>query len=118
MIAPPCDIDSCRATAVDEYRICQPVSAATDVSVTMAYWCSFVGEATLAYEPTYDRSVALSPDMASYLQDEAQRRGVGIEEVYREEMAAKAELTKITPRNADLLRIAERCPAPQTWYDE
>ena len=107
MIAPPCDIDSCRATAVDEYRICQPVSAATDVPVTMAYWCSFEGEA-----------MALSPDMTSHLQEEAQRRGVGIEEVYREEMAAKAELTKITPQNADLLRIAERCPAPQTWYDE
>jgi hypothetical protein len=114
MIAPFCDIDSCRATAVNEYRICQPVSAATDVPVTMAYWCSFEGKAML----TYDQLVALSPDMASYLQGEAQRRGVGIEEVYREEMAAKAELTKITPRNADLLRIAERCPAPQTWYDE
>jgi hypothetical protein len=28
------------------------------------------------------------------------------------------ELTKLTPRNADLLRIADRCPAPQEWYDE
>lgn len=28
------------------------------------------------------------------------------------------ELAKITPRNAELLRIADRCPAPQEWYDE
>lgn len=28
------------------------------------------------------------------------------------------ELTQITPRNEELLRIADRCPAPQDWYDE
>jgi len=35
-----------------------------------------------------------------------------------EETAAKAELAEITPRNQELLRIADRFPAPQTWYDE
>lgn len=35
-----------------------------------------------------------------------------------EELAAKLELAKITPRNADLLRLADRFPAPQAWYDE
>ena len=68
--------------------------------------------------PSHDRLAALGPDMTSYLQGEAQRCSVGIEDVSREEMAAKAELTRITPGNADLLRIAERCPAPQAWYDE
>src|SRR3972149_4559754 len=97
-----------------DYSIWQPVSAGTDALVMMASWCSFEREVML----TNNQLVALSPDMASYLQDEAQRRGVGIGEVYAEEMAAKLELTKITPRNADLLRLADRFPAPQTWYDE
>lgn len=34
------------------------------------------------------------------------------------EEAAEKELAEITPRNADLLRIADRHPAPQAWYDE
>jgi hypothetical protein len=68
--------------------------------------------------PIYGRLITPSPDTATYPQEEAQRCGIGIEEAYREEMAAKIELTKITPRNADLLRLADRFPAPQTWYDE
>jgi len=51
-------------------------------------------------------------------EDEARRRGISIEEAYQDELAAKAELAKITPRTADLLKIADRFPAPQTWYDE
>jgi len=35
-----------------------------------------------------------------------------------DEMDAQAELEKITPRNAELLCLAERLPAPQEWYDE
>ncbi len=31
---------------------------------------------------------------------------------------AKAELKRITPPNAELLKLAERFPAPQEWYDE
>lgn len=65
-----------------------------------------------------DRSVILDGDMVDYLTYEAHRRNITIEEAYEEEMAAKAELTKITPQNADLLRMADRFPAPQTWYDE
>jgi len=64
------------------------------------------------------RVVELSAEMAAYLRDEAERRGSDIATVYQEEMAAKDELVRITPRNADLLRIAERFPAPQAWYDE
>ena len=35
-----------------------------------------------------------------------------------EEAEARAELKKITPSNAELMRLAERLPAPQEWYDE
>ncbi len=31
---------------------------------------------------------------------------------------AAAELERITPPNAELLKLADRCPAPQEWYDE
>lgn len=31
---------------------------------------------------------------------------------------ARAELKKITPPNAELLKLAMRFPAPQEWYDE
>ncbi len=67
---------------------------------------------------TCDQMVKLSADMRAYLEYESERRRVDIATVYQEEMAAKVELAKITPRNADLLRIADRFPAPQTWYDE
>ena len=33
------------------------------------------------------------------------------------EAAIVAELDRITPPNAELLRLAERFPAPQQWYD-
>ena len=36
----------------------------------------------------------------------------------REEARAQAELKRITPSNAELLRLAKRSPAPQDWYDE
>ncbi len=64
------------------------------------------------------RMVPVTPEMRTYLESEAARRGTDVETIYLEEMAAKAELAKITPRNADLLRIADRFPAPQTWDDE
>jgi hypothetical protein len=57
-------------------------------------------------------------DMAAYLKEEAERRGSDIATVYQEEIAAKEELVRITPRNADLLRIAESSLIPQEWYDE
>jgi hypothetical protein len=62
--------------------------------------------------------LGIDADTFTYLEHEAKRRNISIEDAYRNEMAAKAELTKITPQNADLLRIADRFPAPQTWYDE
>ena len=31
---------------------------------------------------------------------------------------ARAELKRITPSNAELLKLAKRFPAPQEWYDE
>ena len=60
---------------------------------------------------------SMDSPMVEYLADEAERRQVPITEVYQEEMAAKAELARITPRNADLLRIADRLPS-QAWYEE
>lgn len=65
-----------------------------------------------------DRLSLLDDDMLEHLQYEAQRRGVTVEEIYQEEIAARAELDRITPRNADLLAMADRSPAPQAWYDE
>ena len=35
-----------------------------------------------------------------------------------EEAEALAELKRITPSNEELLKLAERFPAPQEWYDE
>lgn len=67
---------------------------------------------------TTNQMVKLSADMRAYLEYEAARRGVDIATVYEEEAAAKVELAKITPRNADLLLLADRFPAPQEWYDE
>lgn len=67
---------------------------------------------------TGNQMVKLSADMRAYLEDEANRRGIDIATVYEEEVAARAELAKITPPNADLLLMAKRFPAPQAWYDE
>jgi hypothetical protein len=36
----------------------------------------------------------------------------------KEETEAAAELKKITPPNSELLKLAERFPAPPEWYDE
>ena len=36
----------------------------------------------------------------------------------RAELAARVDLTKITPSNTELLAMAERSPAPQEWNDE
>jgi hypothetical protein len=67
----------------------------------------------------YDNQLKLlDDDMLEHLQYEAQRRGMTVEEIYQEEIAARAELDRITPRNADLLAMADRSPAPQAWYDE
>ena len=35
-----------------------------------------------------------------------------------EETEAREELKRITPPNAELLKLADRFPAPQEWYDE
>jgi hypothetical protein len=66
----------------------------------------------------FQTSIPVNDEMYEHLRHEADRRNISIDEVYREEMAAKKELAKITPRNADLLKLAERFPAPQTWHDE
>jgi len=63
-------------------------------------------------------SDSIDSEMLEYLFSESRRRNVSIQEVYQEELSAKAELAKITPSNADLLRLAEFFPAPQAWYDE
>jgi len=67
---------------------------------------------------TSSQMVRLSAEMLAYLEEEARRRGVDISTGYKEEIAARAELEKITPRNSDLLAMADRLPAPQAWYDE
>jgi hypothetical protein len=35
-----------------------------------------------------------------------------------EESEAAAELAKITPPNSELLKLADRFPAPPEWYEE
>jgi hypothetical protein len=77
---------------VMEYRIPDSFCAgvASPIGVAFSNWQS----AMIAYN-----------EMAAFSEDQ-------------EEMVAEAELAKITPVNADLLRMAERFPAPQAWYDE
>lgn len=36
----------------------------------------------------------------------------------RDRKRLDAELKRITPPNAELLKLADRFPAPQEWYDE
>lgn len=69
----------------------------------------FVGDGPLAF---------LDADTTAYLLEEADRRGVSVEQVYSEEEAARRELRRITPPNTELLKLADRYPAPQEWYDE
>ena len=60
----------------------------------------------------------LTDDMVEYLNDRARELGISFEEAYREEMAARDELTRITPSYDELLSLAKRFPPPQEWYDE
>ena len=60
----------------------------------------------------------LSEDMQEYLEIESHRRNTTIRKIYEEEIAAKEELARITPSNAELAQIADSFPAPQSWYDE
>ena len=47
-----------------------------------------------------------SPDFAAYLLDEAKRCGITIEEAIEEEIAANAELRRLTPDRETLARLA------------
>jgi hypothetical protein len=60
----------------------------------------------------------LEDGAAEFLDDEFSQEPEAINTDESDEIAAQAKLAKITPRNADLLRIADRFPAPQEWYDE
>jgi hypothetical protein len=44
--------------------------------------------------------------------------GTSYRDVFRTAAKANLELKRITPSNAELLKLAERNPAPQEWYDE
>jgi len=116
MIMPPgIAVSAASSSSMTSYRLVdEDFKTNANSLVVQATWFARERKAMI----TSDQLIRLSGDMWDYLADEAQRRGVGIEEVYREEMMAKKELAKITPPNADLLRIADRFPAPQTWYDE
>ena len=87
-------------------------------------WQHF-GTTTATFRPSIAKAeamatagVVVSSDFVAYLRDEAERRECDIAVVYQEEMIARNELARITPQNADLLRLAEQFPAPQEWYDE
>ena len=110
-----------------------PIAAVPDIAVaTATQYRVSESQSTSERIPRMDvwltggRYVMLSPtrfdflesDFLEYLEHEAQRRGISIQDVHKEEMAAQAELSKITPRNDELLLMAERFPAPQEWYDE
>ena len=118
--------DCCIATAaptVAEYRRAEWSSTTGQALVAEATFCAL--ERAAVFCPVEgkamlvgDQPILLDAEMRAYLVEEAQRRGVDILTVYEEEMAAKAELARVTPRNADLLLLADRFPAPQEWYDE
>ena len=98
---------------ITEYRISDSVSVAANVPFprtgTIPRWWAMIGCSEFGQ---------LTDDMRMYLESEAARRKTDIGTVYDEEMAAKAELAQITPKNEDLLKLADRFPAPQEWYDE
>lgn len=99
---------------VAEYRIDDIRAQNTRSFITEATCCALQRDAML----TRDQMITLDADLRAYIEEEASRRGVDIMTVYEEEMAARARLAQRTPRNADLLLLADRFPAPQAWYDE
>ncbi len=64
--------------------------------------------------------VQIGPDIlpVEYLNDMARELGITFDEEYSQEMAAREELARITPRYEEAVRLARRSPAPQEWYDE
>jgi hypothetical protein len=71
-----------------------------------------------ATEFTHLPPAPAEPDFLRHLEYEANRRGVSVQEVYDEEMAARAELARITSSYGELASLARRSPPPQEWYDE
>ncbi len=65
---------------------------------------------------TSEQMVTLTPDVRAYLEAEAARRGVDVATVYEEEVAAQAELAKITPTNAKLKELATKNPPSPEWF--
>lgn len=52
-------------------------------------------------------SIRVSPDMLEYLQDEACKRHISIEEAYREEMAGQARASQGALTSEELRKLAE-----------
>jgi hypothetical protein len=100
--------------SVVQYKLSECSTPMARSLITQATFCALERDAML----TSNQMVALTADMRAYLEDEASRRGVDVATVYAEEVEARAELARLTPRNADLLLMADRFPAPQAWYDE
>jgi len=112
VIIPP-DVTTSTAVAV-ECRVSECLGPSIRSLIAEATFCALERDAML----TSNQMVKISPEMRAYLEDEASRRGIDIATVYEEEATAREELARITPRNADLLLMADRFPAPQAWYDE
>ena len=60
----------------------------------------------------------LDPDMLQYLTDRAISLGLSFNEVYREELDAKADLAVNTPSNSELLRIARTSGPPPGFLND
>ena len=63
-------------------------------------------------------STAADVGTSTYRIQMARRECVANDQEDVEEAVARAELERITPPNAELLKLADRFPAPQEWYDE
>ena len=97
-----------------EYRLEESFNPTERSLVADATFCDLEMDAMLMS----NQWVKLTRDMRDFLETEAHRRGVDISAIYDEEVAAREELARITPSNADLFSMADRSPAPQAWYDE
>ena len=63
-------------------------------------------------------SPTLTQEMVNYLNDRANELGISFQQAYSEEVAAREQLTRITPSYPELVAMAKRSPPPQEWYDE
>jgi len=62
--------------------------------------------------------VQISAEMHQDLKFEAQRLNISEAEAYERERAAESEVLKKVLSNERLLKLAEKYPPPQAWFDQ